>query len=136
MSSYRIHNKVHALRRAVPSAYNRYRHIRTTAPVHIEWKRIKTYRAVYRSRNGIEITVRSISKPTPYRVFRSATGNRKYKLVSLKSTNREVIIMARTKNRRKAVDQEELEEIEALEDLDEDEDEDEEEEEEEDEDWK
>lgn len=106
--------------------------IRQTAPTHITWKQIKTYKALYRNKDGVRITIRSITEPPRTRTFRTGKGIRKFKLYKLYTSNREVIIVARTKNRKKAVDQDELEEIEALEELEELEDEDELEEEDED----
>jgi hypothetical protein len=78
---------------------------------------MRTYRAVYRASNGNEIVIKSLRRPPPKRTFRTAAGRRKHSLVKLQTSMREVIIVARTKNRRKAVEQDELEEIEALEEL-------------------
>jgi hypothetical protein len=90
---------------------------KVTAPVHINWKVMRTYRAVYRSPNGNEIVIRGLTRPPTKRSFRTAAGLRKHRLVKLQSSQREVIIVASTKNRKKAVEQDELEEIEALEEL-------------------
>lgn len=90
---------------------------------------MRTYKALYRSKSGVEITIRSVTKPPRTRTFRTSAGTRKFKLVKLQTSMREVLIVAKTKNRKKAVDKDELEEIEALEELEElDEEEDEEDE--------
>jgi hypothetical protein len=78
---------------------------------------MRTYRAVYRSPTGNEIVIKSLKRPPKVRSFRTAVGNRKHSLVKLQSTLREVIIVASTKNRKRAVEQDELEESEAIDDL-------------------
>jgi hypothetical protein len=78
---------------------------------------MRTYRAVYRSPTGNEIVIKSLRRPPKSKSFRTAVGTRKHSLVKLQSSLREVIIVASTKNRKRAVEQEELEESEAIEDL-------------------
>jgi hypothetical protein len=93
---------------------------RETARRHIHWVTLKTYRGLYRSKKGDEVTVKMLSRPPATRVFRAATGRRKYKLVALHSKITEVIYVAKgTKNRKKSVDQE-AEELAALEELEDD----------------
>lgn len=112
--------------------------VRATAPVHIHWKKITTYKATYRAKgkNGKvnELIVHSVRRPPTEKVFHVAAGRRKFKLAKLTIDKRTILIMAKTKTRKKPVEQEELEEIEALEELEELEDEEEEDEDAEDDD--
>lgn len=105
--------------------YNQFPALRKTAKRHIVWRKITTYTAIYR-RGRTKITVKSLAEPPRLKTLRTSKGPLPFKLVSFKPTTREVIIVARTKNRKKPVE-EEIEELEALEELEELDDEDEEE---------
>lgn len=105
--------------------YNQFPALRKTAKRHIVWRKITTYTALYR-RGRTKITVKSLAEPPRLKTLRTSKGPLPFKLVSFKPTTREVIIVARTKNRKKPVE-EEIEELEALEELEELDDEDEEE---------
>lgn len=88
---------------------------------------MRTWTGVYEDRKKNQITVKSVQRPPKVRSFRVAGGKRRFKLVTLKTTLREVIIVAKgTKTRKKAVE-EDVEEIESLEDLEDDDVEDEDE---------
>lgn len=125
----------------------------TTPRRRILWRRITTYTAWYRSKAGDKVVIHSVTFPPSTRTLRGSGGLRKYKRVKYTSSNRKVLIVAKStkKKTKKTADEitdDELEELEGLEDLedvdedevdepedeDEDEDEDEEDEDEDDED--
>jgi hypothetical protein len=112
--------------------------LRKTAKRHIHWAVVKTYTTTYKA-GRTRITIKSVNKPKPTRLFRTSRGLRTFKATNTKVSRKEVLIVMATKTRKKGkqVDEElqELEELEELEELDEDEDEeDEEDDEDEDED--
>lgn len=113
--------------------------LRKTAKRHIHWQVIKTYTTTYKA-GRTRITIRSVTKPKPTRLFRTARGLRTFKATHTKVSRKEVLIVMATKGKSrskgKQVDEElqELEELEELDELDEEEDEEEEDEDEEDED--
>lgn len=125
--------------------------------LHMVRKTWPGYIALYKSRGGVKVVVKSITKPPKERVFKVQGGNRKFRRIKYKQQLQEVLIVARatktpakksgSSRRKKQEDVEvtddeidelesvdELEEDEELEEEDEDLDEDEEEEDDEDED--
>lgn len=99
----------------------------------IIWRKVTIYSAVYKNRQGKVIVVRRTLQPPPQtRLFTGKGGLQKYTLTHTRRATREVIIMAKaakkTKPETEEIDDDELDELAALEgldDLDEDEDEDE-----------
>lgn len=112
--------------------------LRKTAKHHIHWKVIKTYTTTYKA-GRTRIVVKSVTKPKPKRLFRTARGLRTFKATHTRVARKELLIVMATKGKNrtkgKQVDEElkELEELEELDELDEEEDEEEEDEDEDDE---
>ena len=94
-------------------------------------RRIKEWVTVYEDKHGNRILVRSFKRPTRHRVFRvsSRPGRRKFKAVQAQFTDKEIVLVAKTKKGKKKKEdeltKEELAELEELEDLDDLEDDDE-----------
>ena len=82
-----------------------------------------TYTAWYRSKAGDEIVIHSVTPPPKTRTLRGSGGLRKYKRVKFISTDRKVLIVAKTakkgKGKNKSADEITDEELEDLEDLEE-----------------
>jgi hypothetical protein len=123
----------------------RTRTLRATAPRHIHWRLLRTYTTSYiakatQTKPQSTVVIHSVREPPRAITLNTGHGKRKFEAQSIKTRLTKVIIVASTKNRKKAVTDDELEEIEGLEEMEvedeelEDEVEDEEEEEPEDED--
>lgn len=92
---------------------------------HVRRARIKEWVTVYEDKDGHRIRIRAFSKPTKHRTFRVSVppGRRKFKAVSVKYKDKELVYVAKTKKgtkkgKKEELDEEELEELEDLEDLD------------------
>ena len=95
------------------------------------WRKIPVYIALYKSKGGIRIVVKTLHPPPDTRTFRTGQGLKKFKLKAVKKTTKEFIIMAKAARTKKKTDEDEIldaeleeleEELEELEDEDEDED--------------
>jgi hypothetical protein len=76
------------------------------------------WRVLYRNKAGQEVTVTTITKPPKHRVFKAAGGLRKFTAVKATSTTKEMILVAKTSKKDKAITDDELEALAELDDLD------------------
>jgi hypothetical protein len=81
---------------------------------------VKEWVVTYRSPSGEELVIRSITKPTKTRTFRTGKGLKKFRAVHVKSTIKEMVIVAKAakKGKKDVVKDSELENVEEIEDID------------------